>query len=122
MSVELTFWKYKKGEYLDNDEVYRRGSEGMLTEGLEDLPTDDIMSAFLAEFDGWEHTLSGARHIFGGGEKGAFEIMMTPQFVRADCSGMDCEDMNRIIDVMHDFACPLYDPSLPQRFDTDINI
>lgn len=122
MSVDLAFWKYKKGEYLDNDEVYRRGSDGLLTDGLEELPADDILSAFSAEFDGWERIENGGVYIFDGGGRGMFELMLSPQFVRTDCRGMDYADLNRIIDVMHLFACPLYDPSLPQRFDTDINI
>ena len=122
MSIDLSFWRYEKGEYLDNDEVYRRGSNGEVIEGLESLPIDDIISALCTEFDGWECTQNGNELIFEGGENGAFEMMTTAQFIRVDCRGMDYENMNRIIDVMHDFACPLYDPSLPQRFDTDIEI
>ncbi len=122
MSIDLSFWKYAKGEYLDNDEVYRRGSEGLLTDGLETLPIDEIMVAFKEEFSEWTCTGNGDGLLFEGGDKGCFELMWTAQFVRADCREMGYEDMNAIIDVMHDFACPLYDPSLPQRFDTDIEI
>lgn len=122
MSIDLCFWRYEKGEYLDNDEVYRRCSGGEVVDGLETLPINDIIAAFGAEFDGWERSDNGGVLMFDGGENGMFELMTTPQFVRTDCRDMNYEDMNRIIDVMHDFACPLYDPSMPQRFDTDIEI
>lgn len=118
MSIALGFWKYDIGEYLDNDEVYRRGINGLSTEGLAPIPTEDILSALKEEFADWSYenlTLEKA-------DCGRAVITMSEQFIAVQCFDMDYEDINKIIDVMHDFALPLYDPALPQRFDTDIEI
>lgn len=44
--------------------------------------------------------------------KGTFQIMTTPQFVR-----MEGEDMNKFIDTLDEYGCPLYDPQVGERFD-----
>ena len=122
MAIELSFWKYKLGEYLDNGEVYQSCCQGLSADELEELDEEAILSALRNEFSGWECRKEGDELIFDGGGKGHFNLFSTGQFMRMDCFEMDYEDMNTIVDVMHEFACPLYDPSLPQRFDTYIEI
>ena len=43
--------------------------------------------------------------------------MTTPQFVRIDCYGMKGEDMNKFIDILDEYGCPLYDSQVGERFD-----
>jgi len=89
MSYDLDFWKYKKDTYLDNQDTYEKCSDGYVIEGLESLPVESIINNIHQEFISW----------------------------KMDESDIDFEDMNRIIDVMNKFDCPLYDPQVPQRYD-----
>lgn len=55
MSVELDFWKYQKGIYLDNKNVYRNACcDQERVEGLEDLPIEDILKETAAVFQDWD--------------------------------------------------------------------
>lgn len=115
MSYDLNFWKYKKGTYLDNQEVYEKCSDEQIVDGLEDLPIDSILKNVQTEFTDWEMEDSNIDYENPKG-KGSFQIYTTKQFVRFDCYRMKGEDMNRIIDVMYKYDCPLYDPQVPQRY------
>ena len=116
MSYDLNFWKYKKDVYLDNQAVYKKCSEEENVDGLENLPIDDIITDIDKEFADWTIKSNDYENPKG---KGTFQILTTPQFVRFDCYGMEGEDMNRIIDVMIKYECPLYDPQVPQRYDEE---
>ncbi|GAA0725911.1 hypothetical protein GCM10009430_32280 [Aquimarina litoralis] len=116
MSYDLDFWKYKKDTYLNNQEVYEKCSEEKFVEGLEDLPIDSILKDVQTEFTDWKMEESNIDYENPKGN-GAFQIFNTKKFVRFDCYGMEGEDMNRIIDVMDKYDCPLYDPQVTQRFD-----
>ena len=50
-------------------------------------------------------------------QTGFFQLRTTSQLVQVVCYSMEGEDMNKIIDVMLKFNCPLYDPQVGQRFD-----
>ena len=116
MSYDLDFWRYKKDIYLDNQTVYKLCSQGKQVEGLEQLPIRSIIKDVRMEFDNWrmEETVMNFKNLNG---KGTFEIFTTTQFVRFDCRGMDGLDMNRIIEIMVKYNCPLYDPQVPKRYD-----
>ncbi|MCL1666565.1 hypothetical protein M2T82_00665 [Elizabethkingia ursingii] len=114
MGYDLNFWIYKKGIYLNNQEVYKKGSNGEIIEGLEELPIEQIHQEIADEFREWEMEDSDRSWENPNG-KGALIMESTSQFVRFDCYGMTGDDMNRIIDVMLKFGCPLYDP--PTRYD-----
>ena len=43
--------------------------------------------------------------------------MITKQFVRVDCYNLTEYNMNRIIDIMLKYECPLYDAAIDVRFD-----
>lgn len=116
MSYDLDFWKYKQGVYLNNQEVYERCSDGELVEGLEILPIEDIKKEISRVFPDWTVNEQGDTWNPPKGKE-AFQLFYTSQFVRFDCYGIKGKDMNRIIDVMLSFDCPLYDPQVPQRFD-----
>ncbi len=114
MSYDLNFWKYKEGVYLDNQEVYEQCSDGQLVDGLEDLPIENIEKDITTEFSDW---VKSGNSWQPADESAYFEIYTTKQFVRFDCYRMKGEDMNRIMDVMFRYDCPLYDPQVPKRFD-----
>jgi hypothetical protein len=116
MSYDLDFWKYKKGIYLDNQDVYEKCSDEHIVAGLEDLPIESILKDIQKEFINWKPEESDIDFENPDGN-GAFQIFTTKQFVRFDCYGMEGVDMNRIIDVMTKYECPLYDPQVTERYD-----
>lgn len=116
MSYDLSFWKYKEGVYLENQEVYVSCSDEITVDGLEDLPINDILKAVALEFKDWQMEDSMQSYENKDGD-GSFQIEYTGQFIRFDCYNMEGEDMNRLIDVMIEFQCPLYDSQVLQRYD-----
>lgn len=115
MSVDLNFWKYADGIYLDNQQVYFKACcEGEAVEGLEQLPLAEVMQKLRTTFSEWTQN---APDDFSREGHGAFQIYTTSQIVRFDCYGMSGDDMNLLMDVMLDFDCPLYDPQISTRFD-----
>lgn len=121
MSYDLNFWKYKKDIYLNPQEVYTKFCEGEKTiEGLEFLPIKAIIQDVKKEFEDWYLEESPSDIYFENPKgKGAFIMEKTTSwFIRFDCTySMSGEDMNRIIDIMLKYDCPLYDPQVPKRFD-----
>ncbi len=116
MSIDLNFWKYQDGTYLDNVAVYRSACcDQEEVEGLALLPIEDILSEMAAAFQDWN-----AFDVFNYEKKdgsGSFQISTTPQTVRFDCYSMERADMKRFSTVMSKFGCPLYDPGQGVRFD-----
>lgn len=116
MSVELDFWKYQKGIYLDNKNVYRNACcDQERVEGLEDLPIEDILKETAAVFQDWD-AIDQFNYEKKTGQ-GSFQISTTPQMVRFDCYSMEQADMKRFSAIMSKFGCPPYDPQLGVRFD-----
>jgi hypothetical protein len=115
MSYDLDFWRYKPGIKLDNRFVYDSLCEGIVVEGLEDLPIAELIDRVRNEFSDWQRL---DEVTFDGGDRGGFQLYTTPQFFRVDCYGMAGEDMNRLIEIAHEFQCPLYDPQVDQRYDS----
>lgn len=115
MSTSLAFWQYEDGVYLDNQETYEKViAEGEFLKGLKKLPVEEIKESIKAEFADW---LWIDELNFEHETKGAVEIYITPQAVQFSCYSLSGDDMNRIIDIMLKFNCPLYDPQIETRFD-----
>lgn len=114
MSYDLNFWKYQPGVYLDHQTVYEACSAGRQVPGLAPLPIESILAQVTKTFSDWTR-LGDVDYEKAGA--GAFQIFTTPQFVRFDCYGMDGDHMNKLIDVMITYDCPLYDPQVSTRFD-----
>lgn len=114
MSYDLDFWKQPPGSVFDPQATYERLSSGESVEGLLNLPIEMIMQKIAETFHDWVR-LDDAT--WESAKRGSFQVYTTPQFLRVDCYGMDGEDMNTLIDIAHDFGCPLYDPQVGTRFD-----
>ncbi len=115
MSVELDFWKYKADARKNDGEVYDTvccGGGSM--EGLAELPVGEIIEKIAETFSDWRAI---GRVDYEKDGSGTFSVSTTPQSVRIDCYDMSGEDMSRLIELMEDFDCPLYDPRLGERFD-----
>ena len=117
MSVELNFWRYKENSVHHDELVYRAACcDGNCLKELELLPIDAILQKIADTFSGWTSLADG--QIFENEVQGAFQIFTTSQIVRFDCYDMQETDMNRLIDILIGFGCPLYDPQTAERFDS----
>lgn len=115
MGYDLSFWKYKADIYLDNQEVYEHCLEDESVDGLEDLPIKNIVKDISTAFSDW--TKLGEFDFENPNGRGTFGIITTHQFVKVEAYGMSEDDMNKFIDVLLKYNCPLYRPQVPQRYD-----
>lgn len=115
MSKHLAFWKYNDGTYLDNQKVYETACiDGKAAEGLVVLPISDILNRASEIFSDYDKL---DEYNFES-ENGSFTIITTEQAVLFDCSWeMPETELNKIIDLMDEFDCLLYDPQIETRFD-----
>jgi hypothetical protein len=112
---ELLFWRYLDEIYLNNQEVYEALLENKEVEGLEILPIQVILNRISSVFSQWEKVDENSWKNNTG--KGAFQIITTPQSIKIDCYGTEGKTMNKLVDLLEEFKCPLYDPQVPERYD-----
>lgn len=113
MSRDLSFWKYENSDQLNHRAVYEALSRGSRMDGVALLPISDILSAVSTQFDTWNKV----DNMHFENDSAVIEVFSTPQFVRFDCYMVSEDDMNKLIDVMLAFDCPLYDSVIDTRFD-----
>jgi hypothetical protein len=112
---ELLFWRYLEEIYLNNQEVYETLTEKEEVDGLAILPVDVIVNRINSVFSEWERVDENSWKNTRG--KGAFQVTTTSQSVKIDCYGTEGKTMNKLVDIMQEFKCPLYDPQVPERYD-----
>ena len=112
---ELVFWKYLEDVYLNHQEVYEAMEEQETIEGLEELPVAVIINRIASVFSKWERVDDNSWKNKDG--VGAFQVKTTPQIIQIDCYGTQGKTMDKLVDIMEEFKCPLYDPQVPERYD-----
>ncbi len=112
---ELLFWRYLDEIYLNNQEVYEALVEKQEVEGLAELQVEVIVNRINSVFSEWERVDENSWKNSKG--KGAFQVITTPQSIKIDCYGTEGKTMNKLVDIMEEFKCPLYDPQVPERYD-----
>ena len=112
---ELLFWKYLEGVYLNHQEVYESLEEEAPIDGLEELPIQLILNRIASVFSKWEKVDDTSWKNSNG--VGAFQVKTTPQSIQIDCYGTEGKTMDKLVDIMEEFKCPLYDPQVPERYD-----
>lgn len=112
---ELLFWKYVEEVYLNHHEVYEALLEKQEVEGLENLPVEVIMNRIASVFSKWQKVDDNSWQNTTG--KGAFQVIVTPHSIKIDCYGTEGKTMDKLVDLMAEFKCPLYDPQVPERYD-----
>lgn len=113
MALDLSFWKYEDGVSYKPYDVYASLSEGKIVAGVATLPIEKIRVKIDEAFLDWDKL--DENHFECDNE--AFEIYTTEQFVRVDCYGVSENNMNKLIDIMLEFDCRLYDSSIDVRFE-----
>ena len=112
---ELLFWKYSEGVYMNHQEVYEALEEDEVVVGLESLPTEVMVNRINSVFSKWERVDANSWKNTDG--PGAFYVKTTPHSVKIDCYGTVGTTMDKLVDIMDEFKCPLYDPQVPMRYD-----
>ena len=112
---ELIFWQYLDEVYLNHQIVYEALLEDETVEGLEILPVQVIMNRIASVFSKWEKVDADSWKNPTG--KGAFQVKTTPQSIQIDCYGTEGKTMDKLVSVMEEFKCPVYDPQVPARYD-----
>ncbi len=123
MSYDLCFWRYidetaqgigKKPEYLH---LYRDLMSDQVPEGMGALAVDEISAAItsaMAVVQEW--TLDGVM-VWVKEPSGVIEAYVHEFYVSFSLRGAwSGDDVNRLIDVMKPFGCPLFDPQTGERF------
>lgn len=113
MGRQLVFWKNTDGFYMDSREIYMKLCNGEKISGLENLDTDGILKRLSRSFLDWwldEYNFES--------EKGSFTVEVYENAVIFECSeNLDYSSLNKIIDIMLEYDCPLYDHQINVRFD-----
>lgn len=113
MTAKLGYWKYKPGEYLDNEQVFALRGTGETADGLETLDTAEISSRICAALSAQSE--NGTIR----GEDG-LAVTISDKFVYIECSERSSEHLDTVCEIMYELGIPMYDAQLPMRFDTDI--
>ncbi|GIZ09811.1 hypothetical protein [Flavobacterium sp. UMI-01] len=112
---ELIFWQYQEEVYLNHQLVYEALIEEETVEGLELLPVQVIFNRIASVFSDWEKVDEDSWKNTKG--RGAFQVKSTPQSIQIDCYGTEGKTMDKLVRIMEEFKCPLYDPQIPARYD-----
>jgi hypothetical protein len=114
MSRDLGFWRVNKNLEISNQEIYRLLSNEEYVPNIEELPLDEILEDFSIVFNSWKNESEG----FFEEDGESFQLMISKQFVRVDCYNVKALNLNSIIDILRKYECPLYDPTIDVRFDS----
>ena len=94
---------------------------GYSVDGVETLPIESILSELIAALPGSVRAslASGLEWIDWDSNDGlsSIQIWWSDVHVYVDCRSVSYEILNRIIEVLAGFGCPLYDPQEDKRFD-----
>jgi hypothetical protein len=112
---ELIFWKYTDGFYLNHQEVYEALDENEAVEGLENLPVSVIINRINSVFSEWERVDANSWKNNNG--PGAFYVKTTLNSIKIECYGTAGTAMDKLVDILDEYKCPLYDPQIPERYD-----
>lgn len=113
MARDLSFWKKKNNIQIKNSDIYRDLSNGKYLDYICEIPSEEILQDIVCGFSRWRRLNN---YCFAKGNA-SFELFITKQFVRADCYNMTEKDMNKMIDILLKYDCPLYDAAIDIRFD-----
>lgn len=112
MARDLSFWKEKTSSERSAEDTYKALLNGEKLDYVCDLPTEQILCDVKDLFSDWEQ-LDSCNYEKNGA---AIEIFVNDQICRFDCYSLTEADMNKIIDIMLKYECPLYDAAINVRF------
>jgi hypothetical protein len=114
MSYDLVFWKQTCDCTDRPAHIHRLLVEGEIPDGLEEIPVDRLLDRVREIFPGIISV--GGLEFWEGEDRGMFEVSRSQRHVHFCCRGLVASEMNRLIEIAHEFDCPLYDPQVDTRF------
>jgi hypothetical protein len=122
IGYDLAFWKQAGDQDLEPSTVYRSLIDHRTVDGLATLPIESILTQLVVALPGSVRESNGAGWEWidwvSEDDQSSIQIWWSDLHVYADCRNAEYEVVNRIIDVLADFGCPLYDPQVDKRFDS----
>jgi hypothetical protein len=117
MSYDINFWKQERPLDLSDQEIYERLCARSSVEGLAKLPVDRILAQLrdaFPEFDPEE------KFPLVSLDEGSIEFSWSDQHFRFDLRGdMGACHKNRLVGIMAEHGCPMYDPQVGKRYDAE---
>ncbi len=122
MSYELIFWQQQPAARLEPAEIYSALMDGDDPTGLDEIPIERLLEGLSDAFPGALRETNGEIEwlVWARREPSAIlEVTWSTRHLRADCRGLENDEMNRVIDTAISYGCPLYDPQTGERFAFD---
>jgi len=113
MSYDINFWKQERPLTLSPEDVYKKLCNGEPVQGLAKLPVEQIhtkLKQAFPEFDPTEQFSTVQT------SEGSIEFSWSDRHFRFDIRGI-CGECQKLVDVMKEFDCPMYDPQDNKRYD-----
>lgn len=113
MSYDINFWKQERSINLSPEEIYKKLCKRESVEGLARLPVEPILKRLKETFPEFDpsNEITLVRT-----SKGSIEFSWSDQHFRFDIYGI-CGDCQKLVEVMNEFHCPMYDPQENKRYD-----
>ncbi len=121
MSYDLYFWRQSADVTLAPGDVLRALLNGSTPAGIARIPIEDVLARLRVEFPDIieNHTQDPEQPlqlIWDSPSNGTFLLAWSSYYLGVEGHGVPGDVFNRIIDVMHEFGCPLYDPQTETRY------
>ena len=121
MSYDLYFWNQASNCKLSPDAVVQRFAESQTVDGIAPLDTAAVISRLKAEFPAiTENRLTldecSVQLIWEQEGDGCFIALPCTTYLCIESHGASSGILNRLIDIAHEFKCPLYDPQTNERY------
>jgi hypothetical protein len=117
MSYDINFWKQERPLDLSAQQIYERLSDGESVDGLAVLPVDQILQQLQEAFPKFDPQ---EKFPLVSLEDGSIEFIWSDQYFRFDLRGdVGAVHENRLVQIMADHGCPMYDPQINKRYDAD---
>ncbi len=114
MSYDLVFWKQVSECTDPPSRIHGLLLAGVMPDGVEEIPVEKLLGRVREAFTDVIEVVGLA--FWDGGDRGMFEVRWSPCHIHFCCRELGADEMNRLIEIAHEFECPLYDPQVDTRF------
>ena len=122
MSYDLYFWRQEKDLTMAPSKILAGIHGGDVPVGVERIPSADVIARLRKEFpEIWENHTSNPKHplqLFWDAPSGreTFQLSWSDFHIGIEGHGLSSEVCNRLIAVLAEFGCALYDPQTGVRY------
>ncbi len=121
MSYDLYFWKQTPGCRASPDAIIERFSESKSVDGVLPIDVSAVIARLKSEFPAIAENLlqlpeCPVQLIWEHETDGCFIALPCTTYLCIESHGASSEILNRLIDIAHEFDCPLYDPQTNERY------